>query len=148
MILNFLKKYLNEEFLTADNVNTSSYKGYIEFFKNPTPREIRSIAYSEDNDEKSIRLGGSDGNLYAWMYKLYHSDAMDILKTNWIFRFEYTYPNEYITFGSGTLAPALVWNKYGGLYIDKIKNTITNVKELRTQDGEVIYSWKSQESEV
>jgi len=134
-ILNFLKQSLNEAFLTGDNYRTEYHKGYAEIFKNPAPKEIKEIAKADNNDDASVRLAmDANGDIYAWIYTILHDEMEDILKKEWVLRFEYAYPTKEIFLGSGTSSED--WETYGSPeVVGKLQRTIPPLTTIKFADA-------------
>ena len=131
MVLN----YILEDLYDADHYNTRYYDGYAEIYINPNDREIRNIATAKDNEEKSVRMGlDSEGNLFAWHYKMLHDDMEKELDKKFILRFLYNYPEKFVWLGSGTMVP--VWNKFGTDEVThKLEKAISGLQSIKYPDA-------------
>jgi len=136
------KKFIEEDFLTGIQLNSPTFKGYVEVFRNPTKREIDSIY--KDSYDNGVRIGiDKKSNIYVWIEDVLHDTMEKQLKTKFVIKLSYT-NNRQDMFLSAEDDKKNFDKNITKILLKRLKLIFPSIKDIKESAGKlrIVYSYK------
>lgn len=133
---------LDEDFYKGLELNHSTYKGYVEVFRNPSKREVDSLY--QDSYDNGVRIGVDDKNyIYVWIEDILHDIMQKQLGIKFKVRLEYTKNRPSLFLSSGENKNNFNKN-IDKVTLKRLKLMFPNIKDIKESTGkfQTVYEYK------